>query len=565
MAMGPNGTIYITGYCEGGNARAAAVGYNADGGLIWETRDPYPFIPVALAVDAGGNVCVTGYGTDNMDFDEIQTVKYDSSKNLLWAMHDDGGRMGSDAPIGIAFASSGDVLVCGNSEGSSTGNDFYAAMYRSNDNGPHVQWRQTYNGPSNDDIFRAMALDPDGNVFVTGSSYGDGTFSDYATVKYAGSGQPAWPAAARYDKSGYEDYPYSMAAVTVDASRYVFVSGQSYESTDAGWRSEIATVKYDSNSGGQQAETRHSGTCSSSSQALAADATGNVYVVGRIAVSGQSGNFLTVKYNSSLVQQWEQAYDGPVHGNDRAVAVTVDSMGNVYVTGISVGSGTGNDITTVKYDSNGNQLWVAPYDGPDRLGDQPVAIKTDSQGNVYVLGSSQGSTSSTDFVTIKYSSGGAQIWAVRYNGPSNGADTPYGLAVDASGNVYVAGGSIGSSTYEDYVTIKYDTTGTLVWAARYNSNYSLHDAAQALAVDSGGNVYVTGRSQGISGHSDFATVKYDSAGKLVWVIRYNGPGDSSNYGLAITVDSNGYVYVAGQSEGANSNGMDYAVIKYKQK
>ena len=566
MAMRANGDIYLTGYSWGDYVAAVTIGYNAAGDIVWDKEDQYPQSPTGLAVDVAGHVYITGYGWDGKYFDEIQTAEYGPDGSLLWTMHDDAGRRGDDAPIGVAIAPSGDVVVCGNSMGDSTNNDFYGAQYHATNSGPQVQWRQTYSGPANDDYLGTIAIDPDGNVFATGWSYGIGTFSDYATVKYDTSGQAVWPGvAARYDKSAYLDNPYSMAAATVGGSRYVFVTGQSYIDTDSRFASEIATVKYDGATGGQLAEARHSGTSQGNSQAMASDSSGNIYVVGRIYVSGQGYRFLTIKYNASLVQQWEQAYNGPGSQDSRAIAATVDPAGNICVTGTCYAPGTNYDIATVKYDPSGNLLWEAKYNGPDGLSDQPRAIKTDAQGNVYVLGSSQGSATGTDFVTIKYDSSGHQVWAAPYNGPGNAADTPYSLAVDASGNAYVAGGSYGDRSFEDYVTIKYDTNGTQLWAARYDSNYSEHDAAEAVAVDSSGNVYVTGRSQGKTGHSDFVTVKYDSLGQLVWVIRYNGPGDASNYAVAIAVDANGFVYVGGQSEGAGTNGMDYAIVKYKQR
>ncbi len=578
MSMRPNGEIYIIGYSYGSYFAVVTVGYDTAGDIVRRIEGQYPETPVGLAVDAAGDVCVTGYGQGTMGFDEIQTAAYDPSGAFLWTMHDDAGRWGNDYPVGVAIAPSGDAVVCGTSAGGSTNYDFYAALYHGTGGGPQVQWQQTYNGPSNDDLLAAIALDPEGNVFATGSSYGIGTFTDYATVKYDTSGQPAWPTVAvRYDKSGYLDSPSALAVVGLGDSRYVFVTGQSYRDTGNGFVSEIATVKYDGASGGQLAEARHAGNApppptggavgAFSTQGMATDPSGNVYVVGRITGSEQGSGILTIKYNSSLVQQWEQTYYGEVSGSGYyGRAVTVDSAGNVCVTGYAPGAGTGYDIATVKYDSSGNQLWVANYNGPDSLSDQPVAIKTDALGNVYVLGASQGKATGSDFVTIKYDPSGHQLWAVRYDGPANGDDFPNSLALDASGNAYVVGGSDGGSiTHDDYATIKYDTNGNQLWVARYDSNYSIEDAAEAVAVDSSGNVYVAGRSQGKTSHSDFVTIKYDSTGQLAWIIRYNGPGDSSNYGMAIALDSSGNVFVAGQSEGAGSNGMDFTVVKYKQK
>nr|NIU38672.1 hypothetical protein [Candidatus Bathyarchaeota archaeon]NIV43626.1 hypothetical protein [Candidatus Bathyarchaeota archaeon] len=106
----------------------------------------------------------------------------------------------------------------------------------------------------------------------------------------------------------------------------------------------------------------------------------------------------------------------------------------------------------------------------------------------------------------------AELWVARYNGPGNGCDRAYALAVDGSENVYVTGYSYGSVTNLDYATVKYDSEGNELWAARYNGPGNGHDRAFALAVDGSGNVYVTGYSVGSGTSTDYATVKYDSEG-----------------------------------------------------
>nr|MBA3727320.1 SBBP repeat-containing protein [Armatimonadota bacterium] len=77
------------------------------------------------------------------------------------------------------------------------------------------------------------------------------------------------------------------------------------------------------------------------------------------------------------------------------------------------------------------------------------------------------------------------------------------LAVDAAGNVYVTGYSVGVGSSADYATIRYDSNGNQLWVSRYNGSGNAPDVAKALAVDAAGNVYVTGYSGG-----DYATIKY---------------------------------------------------------
>jgi hypothetical protein len=155
-------------------------------------------------------------------------------------------------------------------------------------------------------------------------------------------------------------------------------------------------------------------------------------------------------------------------------------------------------------------------------------------------------TSSTAFAQVDVSSTAlaqAQVreeWVARYNDPVNSNEWVSTLAVDNQGNVYVTGRistSLGGGWYAtDYATLKYDRNGTLLWAQRYNGPINGGDYATALAVDKRGNVYVTGYSWGSGTSSDYATLKYDSNGTLLWAQRYNGPGNYADEARALAVD-----------------------------
>jgi len=111
----------------------------------------------------------------------------------------------------------------------------------------------------------------------------------------------------------------------------------------------------------------------------------------------------------------------------------------------------------------------------------------------------------------------SEEWVKRYNGPANGYDYASAIAVDSSGNVYVTGNSYGSGTDSDYATIKYNSAGEEMWPSgvrRYNGLANRYDGASAIAVDSSGNVYVTGLSYGCGPYTEYpeytyyATIKY---------------------------------------------------------
>ena len=253
---------------------------------------------------------------------------------------------------------------------------------------------------------------------------------------------------------------------------------------------------------------------------------------------------------------WLARYEGPGNLDDSAQAIALDRWGNVYVTGFSDGGGTGYDYATIKYNSAGQKEWVARYNGPGNDGDLAQAIAVDDSGNVYVTGFSVGSGTGFDYATIKYNSAGHEQWAARYNGPGNDFDEGLAIAVDTSGNVYVTGESWDPGTKTDYATIKYNSAGQEQWVARYDCSAGIDNAA-AIALDSSGNVYVTGDS---GSGSDYATIKYNPAGQQQWVARYNGPGNDDDGATAIATDNSGNVYVTGFSVGSGVD-YDYATIK----
>jgi uncharacterized delta-60 repeat protein len=426
--------------------------------------------------------------------------------------------------------------------------------------GVQESWVERYNGPGNyTDEPVAIAVDGSGNVYVTGESSGQGAPEGYATIKYNSAGEEQW--VVRYNGPGNgSDRANSIA---VDASGNVYVTG---ESLGQGTGIDYATIKYNS-AGEQQWVARYNGPASADdyATAIAIDGSGNVYVTGASSIgAGSNFDYLTIKYNSAGQEQWVASYNGPGNALDFANAIAVDSSENVYVTGESYGLDSARDYATIKYNSTGQERWVARYNGPANYDDEARAIVLDGPANVYVTGYSYGvGDAGIDYATIKYTSAGQQQWVARYNGPASLDDYAMASAVDSAGNVYVTGGSDEVNYASDYATIMYDSAGQQQWASRYNGPSNGVDFAGAIAVDSSNNVYVTGGSVGQGTRNDFATVKYNSTGEEQWVVRYDGPGNRDDQANAIAVAASGNVYVTGQSFDPN-NGDDYVTIKYVQ-
>ncbi len=417
-------------------------------------------------------------------------------------------------------------------------------------------WVARYNGPGNGpDYACSMAVDGGGNAYVTGWSAGSGTSFDYATVKYDASGTELW--AARYN--GPVNNSDQASSIALDGGGNAYVTGLS---AGSGTSYDYATIKYDA-SGNELWAARYNGLENSNDYArsIAVDGGGNAYVTGESNGSGTSYDYATVKYDASGNQLWVARYNGPGNSTDDAYSIALDGGGNIYVTGFSYGSGTSNDYATVKYDASGNELWAARYNGPANNTDQAYSIAVDGGGNAYVTGKSYGSGTSYDYATIKYDASGNQLWVARYNGPGNGDDGANSIAVNGGGNAYITGWSLGSGTSYDYATVKYDASGNQLWAARYNGPANSADAAYSIAVDGSGNACVTGHSAGSGNYDDYATIKYDASGNQLWVARYNGPGNDNDGAHSIAVDGGGNAYVTGESKGSGTS-YDYATVKY---
>jgi hypothetical protein len=413
-------------------------------------------------------------------------------------------------------------------------------------------WVAPYTGLFDDEAV-AIAVDHSGNVFVTGFT-GAPDYYAYVTIKYNARGQEVWTAS-------YAD-PNSInfaTAIAVDNSGNVYVTGES-GTFDSG-NDDYATIKYNS-AGEEQWVARYDGPAADNdgATAIAVDDSGNVYVTGSSRGSGTDVDYATIKYDSFGQQQWVARYNGPGNGGDDAVAIAVDNSHNVYVTGSSFGGGTSQDYATIKYDSSGQQQWVARYNGSGNGFDEASAIAVDGLGDVYVTGGSPGSDGITAYATIKYNAAGQEQWIARYNGPGTGSNGASAVGLDGAGNVYVTGTSFGSDGSYDYATIKYDTAGQEQWASRYNGPGNLDDFAIAMIVNSSGDVYVTGESSG-----DYATIKYSSSGQEQWVARYNGPENFDDHATALAIDRSGNVYVTGASLQSDVYyDYDFATIKYTQ-
>jgi len=354
---------------------------------------------------------------------------------------------------------------------------------------------------------------------------------------------------------------------------------------------------------------------------VAVDQSGNVYVLGSqnsdstysygagpaFVVRGKAGlnNFILLKYNADGNAQWAKAIMKNSISCVSVNAVTIDQAGNIYIAGYQGGNSIdyGNGVSSigprddynpalVKYDSNGDAKWAYTITDPKNNGKAEfTALAVDHKGNVYATGYQTGNGLYTygDGVTINGTSSadnpvlvkiedkgneGKAIWAHTVTG---GDAVFMTVAVDATGDVYVAGcqnglatytygdnvTAAGKTSYNNSVLVKYDSGGAAQWARTPEAASGASEFYYA-AVDEAGNIYLAGSASNIP-----VLVKYNMSGNVLWTWKpekYEPVAGTRGVTFSsIVVDKAGYVYAAGSQSGLCYYGNGVSVIYINNK
>jgi (2Fe-2S) ferredoxin len=253
---------------------------------------------------------------------------------------------------------------------------------------------------------------------------------------------------------------------------------------------------------------------------------------------------------------WSSYFDNAPELADYNPVIGRDGSGNIYVGGTSYtenDTSGDTDVVLFKTDPNGNRVWSRTFDGAGSYKDGVQDLIVDSIGNIYIAAysyvtdASNPALNSYDYLLLKYNSNGDLLWSKYYGGNAGYDDFPQSLKLDSSGNAYIAGYSWGVGTYANYATVKYDANGNQMWAKRFSGGNG--EILNEVEVDAAGNVYVTGYSNRTSGggSEDIVTIKYNAAGDQQWLNRYNSPTDDTDEGYGLEITATGDVLVLGRT------------------
>jgi len=386
-------------------------------------------------------------------------------------------------------------------------------------------------GPGNYDEVFGIAVDGSGNIYVAGES--DTTWGAPVRAHYAGTNKDAF--AAKLNSSGALTWNTflgdsgidSRAYVAVDGSGNVYVTGRSTATWGSPVNAHAMGVNPDAfaarldSSGALTWNTFLGGVAPDFGNGIGVDGSGNVYVGGYsggtwgapVTAYTSGGDAFAAKLTSAGALTWNTFMGGA--GLDIGRAMTVDSSGNVCVTGDSDADwgnpvrdhdlGANQDAFAARLDSAGGLTWNTFLGGAGA--DQGWGIAMDGIGHFYVTGLSTATwgssperayTSGDDAFAARLNSIGELVWNTFLGGTAS--DFTYGIAVDGDGNVYVGGYSDGTwgapvrayTSAGDAVAAQLDSSGALIWNSFLGGSGT--DVGFAIAVDGSGQPHVAGRS-----------------------------------------------------------------------
>ena len=411
-------------------------------------------------------------------------------------------------------------------------------IFRFLDQAPTRPMKATLTGTANEERAGGVATDAAGNVYqalaaegsVAGQPYV--ALKDIVLVKDSPTGTRLW---TRELGSARTDRAYGVA---VDAAGNAVVTGYTNGDLDGAHSGnttdDVVVVKFDP--AGNRLWLRQFGVpgVADRGYALATDAVSNVYVTGytrgNLAAvnAGDKDNFIA-KLDSAGTQLWLQQFGSA--GEDKAwgVAVTGDGIRLGGMTSGALGTAAGAlDGWVARYDAAGNRAWLQQF---GTAGNEEVwGVTADAAGNTYVAAYSAGSfagplAGDKDIVAARFDAAGAMTWADQLGTELN--DKGAAVALDGSGNLYLAGfsdGSIGANVGKfDVVLVKYAPDRSRAWVRQFGT--AEDDGADAFAeanlylATSGSTVYVSGLTLGSPegqtqlGLGDVFLARFDALGE----------------------------------------------------
>lgn len=401
--------------------------------------------------DLSNNVYVAGATMNGAGNYDILVAKYNSSGTTMWTQQINGDANIGDFATALFVTDSGDVVVTGTITNDTT--TLLSDMFTLKLNGSSgvIEWIETFDaGGSGYDIGTALAVGDSGYVYIGGSGMNASYDMDVVVLKYSSTGTLKWSTV--YDYNAGND-----AVVNLFIGKYVYITAAGERSTgSSSYDGLVLEIKAGDGSIVTNFSTGSTAINVDIINDGARDVDGNLYITGAISTVSNGYDTYLLKLDSNLVFQWDVTYDGSSNLDDVATGMKVDKgTGNIYISGYSTTLGQGKDWIVIGYDSTGTRLYYTDYNDTLNGDDEATSLEIDNDGNIIVTGYDSTHLNNKDYYTIKYDSTLTEIWSIRADGDAHIDDRATNIAIDTTGNVIVTGESRKIDGSLEYKTVKY--------------------------------------------------------------------------------------------------------------
>lgn len=387
-------------------------------------------------------------GSGNYD---ILVSKFASNGAYIWSQQVNGYANQGDFATALVVTDSGNVVVTG----AITDTAFASDMFTMKLDGTtgSITWIKTFDAGGNfQDLGTALAVGDSGCVFVTGGGTNGSLDMDVITLKYTSTGTMRW--STLYDYNGGNDGAVNMFFAKAP---HMYVTGPGERSTGSSSYDGLS-LKFNMNSGSIVASfsTGSLPHVMDIVNDAIKDDLGNIYIVGGVTTVSNGYDTYVIALDSNLAYQWDASYDGASGLDDVGTGVTIDTLSDkVYISGYSTITGEGKNLIAIGYDNTGSQIYFADYNDTLNGDDEGIAIEIDNDGDLIVAGYDSTSLNNRDYYTIKYDNTLTEIWSIRADGNAHLDDRITNIAIDTLGDVVVTGESRKLDGSLEYKTVKY--------------------------------------------------------------------------------------------------------------
>ena len=439
----------------------------------------------------------------------------------------------------------------------------------------------------------AVARQDDGKIVVAGYSY-NGSDQDFAVVRYTAGGvlDPTFGNGGMVVTDFGASRNEEAYAVAIQSDGKIVVAGQAGNGSN--W--DFAVVRYTADG---ELDTTFSTDGKAAvhfdnneyARAVAIQSDGKIVVAGWAEITGQNNNFALARFNADGTPDTSFSTDGKLHTRfgssntaiQEATALAIQSDGKIVVAG-NGGNGTNRDFLVARYTTAGvlDTTFGADNDSsgaPDgwRLtpvgsdNDKAYGVAVDGSGNIILAGETDAS-GGPDVAVVRYTSTGALDTSFSSDGKvttgiGSAGDRGRAVRIDANGKIVVGGYSYNGSD-QDFAVVRYDTDGSLDTDFHSDGKATAavgsgNDEAHAMVLDADGNILLAGHSV-VGSHPDIALAAFTAGGEPAAIldrgITTTAVGSGDDTANAVAVQPDGKIVAAGYSSNGTDN--DFAVVRY---